>query len=138
MSMAGLRRSPNATLSMASTAHWWLVLLLRCSLVSCNWLFKCDSRPPDAVPLDPRSCPGRGVKLCTYRRWCSRPADQICPVYWEVPMSTANLQRILRFRMGSHLLPIEQGRHLRLPRHRHVCRLCHTGALGDERHMLLE
>ena len=33
---------------------------------------------------------------------------------------------------------IEQGRHLRLPHHRHVCRLCHTGALGDERHMLLE
>ena len=59
-------------------------------------------------------------------------------VYWEVPMSTAKLQRILRFRMGSHLLPIEQGRHLRLPRHRRVCRLCHTGALGDERHMLPE
>ena len=49
-------------------------------------------------------------------------------------MSTAKLQRILRFRMGSHLLPIEQS----LPRHRRVCRLCHTGALGDERHMLLE
>ena len=40
--------------------------------------------------------------------------------------------------MGSDLLPIEQGRHLRLPRHRRVCRLCHPGALGDERHMLLE
>ena len=92
----------------------------------------------DAVPLDPRSCPGPGVKLCTYRRWFSRPAHQVCPVYWEVPMSTAKLQRILRFRMGSHLLLIEQGRHLRLPRHRRVCRLCHTGALGDERHMLLE
>ena len=24
------------------------------------------------------------------------------------------------------------------PRHRRVCRLCHTGTLGDERHMLLE
>ena len=92
----------------------------------------------DAVPLDPRSCPGPGVKLCTHRRWFSRPAHQVCPVYWEVPMSTAKLQRILRFRMGSHLLPSEQGRHLRLPRHRRVCRLCHTGALGDGRHMLLE
>ena len=95
----------------------------------------------DAVPLDPRSCPGPGVKLvklCTYRCWFSRPADQIFPDYWEIPMSTAKLQRILRFRMGSHLLPIEQGRHLRLPRHRRVCRLRHIGALGDERHMLLE
>ena len=92
----------------------------------------------DAVPLDPRSCPGPGVKLCTYRRWFSRPAHQVCPVYREVPMSTAKLQRILIFRMGSHLLPIEQGCRLRLPRHRRVCRLCHTGALDDERHMLLE
>ena len=47
-------------------------------------------------------------------------------------MSNAKLQNILRFCMGSHLLPIEQGRH------RGVCRLCHTGALSDERHMLLE
>ena len=60
------------------------------------------------------------VKLCTYRRWFSRPASHVCPVHWEVPMSTAKLQRILRFRMGSHLLPIEQGRHLRLPRPRRV------------------
>ena len=92
----------------------------------------------DAVPLDPRLCPGPGVKLCTYCRWFSRPAHQVCPVYWEVPMSTAKLPRILRLYMGSHLLLIELGRHLRLPRHRRVCRLCHTGALGDERHMLLE
>ena len=53
-------------------------------------------------------------------------------------MSIAKLQRVLRFRMGSHLLTVEQGRHLRLPRHRRLCRLCHTGAVGDERHMLLE
>ena len=92
----------------------------------------------DAVPLDPRSCPGPGVKLCTYRRWFSRPAHQFCPVYWEVPMSTAKLQRILRFRMGSHLLLIEQGRHLRLPRHRRVYRICHAGGLCDEWHILLE
>ncbi len=92
----------------------------------------------DSLPLDPRSCSGPGVKLCTYRRWFSRPVHQACPSYWDVPMGTAKLQRILRFRMGAHLLPIEQGRHLRLPRHSRICRLCHTGALGDERHMLLE
>ena len=98
----------------------------------------------DAVPLDPRSCPGPGGKLYTYCRWFSRPAVQICPVYWAVPLSTlstAKLQSILRFRMGSHLLPIEQGHHQRLPRHyrhRRVYRLCHTGALSDEMHMLLE
>ena len=51
-------------------------------------------------------------------------------------MSVAKVERILRLRMGSHLLPIEQGRHLRLPCHRRVRRLYHTGALGDERHKL--
>ena len=91
-----------------------------------------------SVPLDPRLCPHHGVKLCTYHRWFSRPTGQACPTYWDVPIGIAKLHRIFRFRMGSHLLPIEQGRHINLPRNRRVCRLCRTGALGDERHMLLE
>ena len=36
------------------------------------------------------------------------------------------------------MLPIEQGRHLQLPRHRRVCKLYHAGCLGDKRHLLLE
>ena len=40
--------------------------------------------------------------------------------------------------MGSHLLPMKQHCHLRLLRHRRGCRLCHTEALGEQRHMLLE
>ena len=53
-------------------------------------------------------------------------------------MGTGKLQRVFRFRMGSHMLLIEQGRDLLLPRHRRVCKMCRTGALGDERHLLLE
>ena len=53
-------------------------------------------------------------------------------------MSTARLQRILRFRMEPHLLLIEQGCHLRLKFHRRVYRFCHTRTLRDERHVLLE
>ena len=53
-------------------------------------------------------------------------------------MGNAKLHRILRFRMGSHHLPVEEGRHFNLPRASRVCNLCNTGALGDERHMLLE
>ena len=44
--MAGLHRSSNALLSMASPAHWWLVLLLRCSLMSCYWPSRCSGKPP--------------------------------------------------------------------------------------------
>ena len=54
-----------------------------------------------------------------------------------LPMSIAKLQRILRYRMRSYLLPIEQARHLLLPHHR-VCGLCHTRALGHKRPMFLE
>lgn len=35
----------------------------------------------EATPLDPRSCPGSGVRLCIYRYWFSRPADQIIGGY---------------------------------------------------------
>ena len=86
-------------------------------------LLAVQMQQPAAVPLDPRSCPGLGLKLSIFRHWFSRPANQICPVYWEAPMSTAKLQRTLTFRMVSHVLPIEQGRHLRLPYHRRVYRL---------------
>ena len=40
--------------------------------------------------------------------------------YWESPMgnaeANAKLHRIPRFRMGSHHLPVEEGRHFNLPR----------------------
>ena len=109
-------------------------LLLDACLVACfgEHAVQCST-----VWCEPRM-PGAWRDLAYEDGLIRRPSDHICPVYWEVPMSTAKLQRILRFRMGSHLLTIEQGRHLRLPRHRRVCRLCHIGALGDERHMLLE
>ena len=92
----------------------------------------------DSLPQDPRLAPSAGVKLCTYHRWFGRPQNAACPSYWESPMGNAKLHRILRFRMGSHHLPIEEGRHFNQPRASRVCNLCNTAALGDERHMLLE
>ena len=92
----------------------------------------------DSLPQDPRLAPSAGVKLCTYHRWFGRPQNAACPSYWESPMGNAKLHRILRFRMGSHHLPGEEGRHFNLPRASRVCNLCNTDALGDERHMLLE
>lgn len=85
----------------------------------------------DEVPLEARLSPSSGIKLCTHQRWLARPAGSHCPNYWDSLMDTAKLQRVFRFCMGSHMLPIEQGRHLQLPRHRRVCKLCRTGALGD-------
>ena len=41
---------------------------------------------------------------------------------------------IIRFRLGSHVLPIETGRWTRTPRDERLCRRCNV--LGDERHPL--
>ena len=76
--------------------------------------------------------------LCAYHRWFGRPQNAACPSYWESPMGNAKLHRILRFCMGSHHLPVEEGRHFNLPRAICVCNLCDTDASGDARHMLLE
>ena len=32
----------------------------------------------EVVPFDSWFCTGPGVKMCMYRRWFSRPANQIC------------------------------------------------------------
>ena len=49
----------------------------------------------DSLPQDPRLAPSAGVKLCTYHRWFGRPQNAACPSYWESPMGTAKLHRIL-------------------------------------------
>ena len=92
----------------------------------------------DSLPQDPRSAPLAAVKLCTHHRWFGRPQNATCPSYWESPMGNAESHQILRVQMGSNHLPTEEGRHLRRPRARRVCKMCNTKALSDERHMLLE
>ena len=41
---------------------------------------------------------------------------------------------LVRFRLGSHQLPIETGRWIRRPRHERLCTAC--GELGDEEHVI--
>ena len=117
--------------------------LLHCTqraalIAACRALAICKPASFDSLPQDPRLAPSAGVKLCTYHRWFGRPQNAACPSYWESPMGNAKLHRILSFHMGSLHLPVEEGRHFNLPRASRVCNLCNTGALGDERHMLLE
>ena len=75
----------------------------------------------DSLPQDPRLALSAGVKLCTYYRWFGRSQNAACPSYWESPMGNAKLHRILRFRKGSHHLPVEESRHFNLPRASRVC-----------------
>ena len=60
--------------------------------------------------------------------------------YYELPMSITKLRSLFYFRMGSHLLPVEQGQLARpgVPRHLRSCTFCPHRALGDERHCIFE
>ena len=55
-------------------------------------------------------------------------------------MSITRLRALVQFRLGSHSLPVEQGRFVRpcLPRHLHRCDLCNTQAVGDELHHVFD
>ena len=54
-------------------------------------------------------------------------------------MGNARLHRILRFRVGSHHLPIEECRHVNQPWASCVCHLCmQYRSIRDERRMLLK
>ena len=46
-------------------------------------------------------------------------------------------QRVLKFRLSNHRLPIQQRRSLGTPRGERICTVCDTGEVGDEFHYLL-
>ena len=90
----------------------------------------------DGLHVPPWAAPSKGAKLCTYHHWFGRPGKLCCEPYCELPMSVTKLQALVQFRVGSRLLPIEQGRFVRpsLPRHLRRCTLRSTRAVGDELH----
>ena len=46
-------------------------------------------------------------------------------------------QRVLKFRLSNHRLPIQQRRSLGIPRDERICTVCSSGEVGDEFHYLL-
>ncbi len=88
----------------------------------------------------PRTAPSARAKSCTYLRWFARPGRMPAEPYFELPISLSKLRRLMQFRLGSHDLPIEQGRMARpiVPRYLRRCTLCSRHAPGDERHFMLE
>ena len=94
----------------------------------------------DGLHVSPRTAPSRRAKLCTYFAWFLRPSQLKTVPYFELPMPISRVRLLMQFRMGSHALPVEQGRLARpaVPRHLRRCTLCGTRALGDERHFVFD
>ncbi len=70
----------------------------------------------------PRTAPSARAKFCTYLRWFARPGKMPAEPYFELPISLSKLRRLMQFRLGSHDLPIEQGRMARpiVPRYMQI------------------
>ena len=74
------------------------------------------------------------------KAFLGRPGKMPAEPYFELPISLSKLRRLMQFRLGSHDLPIEQGRMAMpvVPRYLRRCTLCSRHAPGDERHFMLE
>ena len=94
----------------------------------------------EGLDICPRTCPSKGSRCCTYARWFARPPHKHARSLLDIPVSAACLKRLLRFRMGCHRLPRDEGSWARpeIPRLERVCQLCGVGTLGDERHLIFE
>ena len=94
----------------------------------------------DGLHVARRAAPSKAVKLCTYHHWFGRPSKVCCEPCYELPMSITRLRALVQFSVGSHSLPVEQGRFVRrsLPRHFRLCNLCSTRAIGDEVHLIFD
>ena len=90
--------------------------------------------------VSPRTAPFRGAQLCTYHHRFGRPSNLRFEPCYELPMGISKLRALVQFRVGSHTLPIEQGRFAKpaLPRHLRRCTVCDAQAVGDELHCVFD
>ena len=90
--------------------------------------------------VSPRTAPSRGAKLCTYHYCFGRPGDLRFEPHYELPVGISKLRALVKFRLGSHTLPIEQGHLARPALPCHLCRrtICDTQAVGAELHCVFD
>ncbi len=97
--------------------------------------------PFQGLHVCPRTAPSDGAVLCTYVRWFRRPGWAPVSQYahpMTLPLPAPTIRQFLRFRAGCCGLPIDVGRHHRVPRSQRLCPQCGAAALGDERHLVFE
>ncbi len=68
-------------------------------------------------------------------RWFAQPDKVNTEPYYELPLLVTKFRSSFHFRLGTHSLPIEQGRigMLQVPRHLRRCTIYATNVIGDKR-----
>ena len=85
-----------------------------------------DRKVWDGLHVSTRRALFKGAKLCTYFACFFRPGQLRLEPKFEIPMPLSRLRSLMQFRMGSHSLPVEQGRLARpvIPQQLRRCTLC--------------
>ncbi len=86
-----------------------------------------------------RAVPNTGVVACTCHHWFE--PFSLRRQYCQLPVSGRRTQQFLRFRLGSHQLPVVLGRFAgdqHVARASRVCTHCCGVAVADELHMIFE
>jgi len=90
------------------------------------------------VDMNPRTALSGGVKRTTYASWFSRPGWAQGGEFWQLELSAPQLRAVQRLRMGSHSLPVGTGSFAKIDRQDRCCTSCDSGAVGDEKLLLME
>jgi hypothetical protein len=87
----------------------------------------------------PHTSPSVGVKKCTYLQWFFRPDGYASYKHYKhMSLPGEQLRQLIRFRVGSHDLPIEKGRRQNIARQDRLCVKCDLHAVCDEHHVVFE
>ncbi len=72
------------------------------------------------------------------RQGWSRPGWAQGGECWQLDLSAPQLRAVQRLCLGSHSLPVETGRFANTDRQDRCCTSFDSGAVGDEKHVLME
>ena len=97
------------------------------------------------LEANPRACASDGkrpgVKMCRYKHWTGGAAEWASAQMWlphvHAGIAPAQHKRLMRFRLCCWPLAVNRGCSA-VARDDRVCTVCNTGAVEDERHVLLE
>ena len=91
----------------------------------------------EGVAICPRSCPSVGASYCVYHRYFQRPSWPFAD-FLQSHVHISLIRDFIRFRTGSHDLPIVRGRLQHIPRPLRVCPKCGPPHVCDELHLVFE
>ena len=88
--------------------------------------------------MKPRTPLSGGVERTRFAAWLLRPGWAQGGEFWQLELSAPQLRAVQRLRMGSHSLPVGTGSFAKIDRQDRCCTSCDSGAVGDEKLLLME